>query len=483
MSDKQIHTQPDDHSNPIGIERSQWRVLIVDPQPAVRQVVGDFLKEFYRLSLSQSGDRTITFLAKQDVDVMLVNDQLPGEIGARALIRHAQANYPDLPIIVLSGEKATKAGVVEVGTCSFVPKKILRTEVGRAQLLLLIDRRIHAHQHDRRTVFQRQQQQRAGMTAGHFLIGRSPTIEALRETAVQAGRSRLNVLITGETGVGKTLLAQAVHLAGEQASSRPYVTLDPSTLVPSLFEAELFGHARGAFTGATHAQVGAFEAANGGTLLLDEIGDLPLDLQRKLLQAVEERVIRRVGDVREIHLNVRLIAATNRNLERDVENGRFRADLYQRLNELRVHIPPLRERKEDVAPLLAYFIEQYHHGGSVRTNDDAERIVRGYDWPGNVREVRTLARRLCAEGIGDTIHEEELIKMLPTRVDRTDSSDLPPEERIRVYSRRAYLQVLKEHAYNIRGTARTLDVPYHTLRSRLKSLDLLHALRKKPDVI
>jgi DNA-binding NtrC family response regulator len=440
----------------------------------MRQIVGSFLSEFYHISLAPNGTAALEQLDKKNVDLVLLTDALPGDMTARAFIRKAQASYPDLPIVVLSRESmARQAGVVGVGTCSFVAHSSLRSEVGRAQLLLVVDRRIRDLQEERQVFFHRRQHQRSGLAASHFLIGRSAAVESLREQALQASRSNLNVLITGETGVGKTLVAQAIHFGAEHAGSRPYIALDPSTLVPSLFEAELFGHVRGAYTGAAGAQVGAFEAANGGTLLLDEIGDLPVDLQRKLLQAVEERVIRRVGDVREIELNVRLIAATNRNLEGDVDQGRFRADLFQRLNETRVHIPPVRERREDVPLLLHHFLSQFNPQGSFRISDASERMLLDYHWPGNVREVRTLARRLAAEGAGEEIAEEHLIHVLPARLDRADSIDLPPEERIRVFSRRAYLQALSESGYSIRGTARNLGMPYHTLRSRLKSLDLL----------
>jgi DNA-binding NtrC family response regulator len=443
----------------------------------MRQVLGSFLSEFYHVSLAPHGRAALDQLDKKSVDLLLLIDELPGAVSARELIRTTQNTYPDLPIVVLSRESMTReARVVRVGSCSFVSHRTLRTEIGRAQLLLIADRRIREQQQERQTFFQRRQHQRSGLTAAHFLVGRSAAIEALREQTLQASRSNLNVLITGETGVGKTLVAQAVHFAGEHGGSRPYITLDPSTLVPSLFESELFGHVRGAFTGATGAQVGAFEAANGGSLLLDEIGDLPIDLQRKLLQAVEERVIRRVGDVREIELNVRLLAATNRNLERDVEQGRFRADLFQRLNETRMHIPPVRERLEDVPLLLCHFLGQFNAGRMFRVSAPAEHMLSDYHWPGNVREVRTLARRLTAEGAPDEIREEDLVQVLPARLDRTDGADLPVEERIRVFSRRAYLKALADAGYNIRGAARALDVPYHTLRSRLKTLGLLEVV-------
>jgi transcriptional regulator with PAS, ATPase and Fis domain len=257
--------------------------------------------------------------------------------------------------------------------------------------------------------------------------------------------------------------------------------VEPTALPMSLFESELFGHARGAYTGATVAASGAFEAANGGTLFLDEIGDLPLPLQVKLLRAVEAKAIRRVGDVREIQLDVRLITATNRDLEAAVRAGAFRDDLYHRLNEIRLVIPPLRERRQDVLPLLRSFVAglRLEGDGELTIEPAAAALLTEHAWPGNVRELRTLARRLVERGAPPLITEAALIPILPARIDRGYESDGDPEQRIRVFKRRVYLEELARHSYDIRAAARALGVPYATLRSRLAAIDLLEVIRAR----
>lgn len=462
-------------------QRANWRVLIVDSQPAVRQVVGELLSGFYHVALASSGEDAIDRLDKHQIDLVLVDDRLTGEADAKAVIRHTQANHAALPVIVLSSEREAQTAVVGVGNCSFLAKSRIGAESGRAELLLLVERRLRDYRREREIRFQRRQFRRAGLAAEDFLVGRSEAIERIREQADEAAHSNLSLLITGETGVGKTLLAETVHYTSERGSTRPFVTVDPSIVAPSLFESELFGHARGAYTGATTAQIGAFEAAEGGTLLLDEIGDLHLDLQRKLLRAVEDRIIRRVGDVREIRLDLRIVAATHRDLDADVASGAFRADLFQRLNEHRIHVPALRERSEDVVPLLVHFLSQFDPQRAVRVSPSAERLLHEHAWPGNIRELRSVARRLNARGISEELTEAELIEIVPGRINRGTESDLTPDERIRAFSRRAYLDALRAHSFSVRGTARALGLPYHTLRSRLDSLGLLGSLKEQKE--
>jgi len=311
-----------------------------------------------------------------------------------------------------------------------------------------------------------------------FFVGESAAMRRLRDEIERAAASDMNLLITGETGVGKSLVAERVHQLSARAE-RPFVVVEPTALPMSLFETELFGHARGAYTGAVAGARGAFEAADGGTLFLDEIGDLPLPLQVKLLRAVETKAIRRVGDVRELQLDVRVVTATNRKLEAAVGSGAFRDDLFHRLNEIRLEIPPLRERREDVLPLLRSLIAslQLDRVDEVTIEPAAAALLTEHAWPGNVRELRTLARRLVERGAAPRITEVALIPIFPARIDRGYESDGEPEQRIRVFKRRVYLEELAKHRYDIRAAARALAVPYATLRSRLAAIDLLDVIK------
>ena len=446
------------------------RILIADPAPAARQVLGDLFSPFYHLSLAGDAGEASARLVHHRIDLALVD---PALAGAASLLRELRSADPNLPVVLLAPSR-TEAPERRGAPYRVLPRDLLRSERGRAQLLLSVERAIRAGQRARETSFHRRRHH-----DGSFLVGDSDAMGRVREQVAAAAGSDLNLLITGETGVGKTLVAEAVHYASERRGGRPFVTVAPSAVAPSLFESELFGHVRGAFTGATTTQTGAFEAAQKGTLFLDEIGDLDLDLQRKLLRAVEARIIRRVGDIREIELEVRIVAATNRDVEGDVRSGRFRAALFQRLNEQRLHLPPLRERSEDVVPLLQHFTRQLHPERELRVRPDGRRVLEAHAWPGNIRELRSLARRLCAAGAPPEVGEAELVALLPGRIDRGAESDVPPEQGIRVFSRRVYLEALREHDFSIRGTARALGIPYHTLRSRLASLELLGVVQER----
>jgi DNA-binding NtrC family response regulator len=314
---------------------------------------------------------------------------------------------------------------------------------------------------------------------GHSVfIGSSTAAAKVRREIDTAARSSLNLLLTGETGVGKSLVAELVHCAPYEGAQRPFIVVEPAALPPTLFESEIFGHVKGAFTGAVASQAGAFESADGGTIFFDEMGDLPLPLQVKLLGAVEGKVVRRLGDHRAIHLNVRLIAATNRPLEQAVSEGKFRADLFERLNELRLHVPPLRERLEDIPLLLFHFLGEQSLDRRIpyELAASARELLTHHDWPGNVRELRNLARRLIAREVWARISEADLIPIFPARIDSSVGAAMPPEERIAVFSRRVYLDELRRYGFSIRQTARALGVAYPTFRSRLKSLELLEVV-------
>jgi two-component system response regulator HydG len=245
------------------------------------------------------------------------------------------------------------------------------------------------------------------------IIGRAPDMEKLYRIIAKAGQSSHPVLILGESGTGKELVAKSIHSAG-MFRTKPFIPVDCGSLVPTLIESELFGHVRGAFTGATNPKDGLLAIAEGGTVFLDEIGELPVDLQAKLLRAIQEKEIRPVGSVKRVPINVRILAATNRDLERAVGEGTFRRDLFFRLNVLTLRIPPLRERRQDIPLLVAHFLERIgHDAGFEKTiSDEALKALMSYDWPGNVRELENSLERACALS---SAHEIQL-RDLPTQI-------------------------------------------------------------------
>jgi two-component system response regulator HydG len=241
------------------------------------------------------------------------------------------------------------------------------------------------------------------------LVGRAPEMEKLYRIIAKAANSSHPVLILGESGTGKEMVARSIHYSGP-FHDKPFIPVDCGSLVPTLIESELFGYVRGAFTGANQAKDGLLTIAEGGTIFLDEVGELPVDLQSKLLRAIQEKEIRPVGSTRRVPINVRILAATNRDLERAVTEGSFRRDLYFRLNVLSLRIPPLRERREDIPLLIAHFMERAtrNSGQEKILTDDALKVLLAYDWPGNIRELENCLERTCAFTSGPLIHVPDL---------------------------------------------------------------------------
>jgi two-component system response regulator HydG len=276
------------------------------------------------------------------------------------------------------------------------------------------------------------------------------------------------VLILGESGTGKELVARSIHFSGPR-KDRPFAPVDCSALVPTLIESELFGYVKGAFTGAMQAKQGLLEAAQGGTLFLDEIGDLPVDLQAKLLRVLQEREVKPVGSTERRQINVRIIAATNRDLETAIRNGAFRQDLYFRLNVVQVKLPPLRDRKSDIPILVTSFLEKFSDPqGPVRTiAEEAMRRLIAYDWPGNVRELENAIERAVALGSGPILHVADLPSNLqyPTTERAPEKDEILPLEEL---ERRAILRTLRETGGDKLSAARMLGIGKTTLYRKLK---------------
>jgi len=279
------------------------------------------------------------------------------------------------------------------------------------------------------------------------------------------------VLILGESGTGKELVARSIHFSGTR-QQKPFVPVDCSGLVPTLIESELFGYVKGAFTGAQHSRQGLFATAEGGTVFLDEIGDLPVDLQAKLLRALQEREIRPVGATERIRINLRVIAATNRDLESAIRTGGFRQDLYFRLNVVQIKLPPLRERKSDIPLLVSSFLEKFSDPQrDVRTiSEDAMRRLVSYDWPGNVRELENAIERAVALGSGPLLHVGDL----PSNLQYSPEQPLPASDELlplEELERRAIVRALRETAGDKLAAARLLGIGKTTLYRKLKQYE------------
>ncbi|MBS1841436.1 MAG: sigma-54-dependent Fis family transcriptional regulator [Acidobacteria bacterium] len=446
-------------------------LLIVDDEETTRELC---LAVAHQAGLNAtavaSAEEALEVAELSAVDIVLTDLKLP-KAGGLELLRTLRELHPQTAVIVLtqygsidSAIEATKQGALDYVTKPFRIEE-LRTRLEKA-----------IHEVDLR---QENRLLRDQLTNGQpgfgKLIGLSPKMQRVYKTIEKVSGHEYPVLILGESGTGKELVARSLHMLGSRKEG-PFVPVDCSSLVPTLIESELFGYVKGAFTGAMQSKVGLLEAANGGTVFLDEIGDMPTDLQARLLRALQEKEIKPVGSTERRKINVRIIAATNRDLEAAIRAGTFRQDLYFRLNVVQVKLPPLRDRKTDIPLLVTSFLEKYSPVDEpVRAiSADTMQRLMAYDWPGNVRELENCIERAVAMSSGPMIHTADLPSNLQySTSERAPQRDelLPLEE----LERRAILRTLRETNGDKLSAARMLGIGKTTLYRKLKQYKLERA--------
>jgi len=389
------------------------RILIVDDEQTIRKLcvtVGEALG-FICLE-ADSGESALTLLEEQPVHMILSDMVMPHMSGLEFLER-AKKLLPRIEVALMTGHgsietavQAMKLGAYDYITKPFSPLEELRLFLRRmAEKVRLVEE----------NEFLRQRMD--SETAVHGIVGSSAKIQEVLRVASRLKDTRTAVLISGESGTGKELIARAIHFRGAFAN-RPFVAVDCGSLVPTLIESELFGYEKGAFTGALKSKQGLFQSGDTGSVFLDEIGELPLELQAKLLRVLQEKEVRPVGSNQRVKVDVRIIAATNHDLEAAYKNGTFRKDLYFRLNVVTVHVPALRERRSDIPMLVNWFCERYSPGADLQVSSAAMKALINYDWPGNVRELENCVERAVALGNGTSIDLGDL----PPSIARLDSS-------------------------------------------------------------
>ena len=367
-------------------------MLVIDDEKPVRascRVVAESLG--FHTHVAENAGNAYKVLESENIDVVMLDMKLPGSASGLDMLNDIRSRYPNLVVIVMTGFATVKAAVQAMRSGAY---DYLSKPFNLEELRLTLERAaVHFHLAAENRVLRAKLRSKEGFGA---MIGRSPEMEKLYRFISKAANSLHPVLILGESGTGKELVARSIHYNGPN-KNKNFMPIDCGALVPTLIESELFGHVKGAFTGASSNRDGLLVSANGGTVFLDEIGELPTDLQAKLLRAIQEKEIRPVGSTRRLPINVRILAATNRDLDVAVQNGTFRRDLYFRLNVLTLRVPPLRERKQDIPVLIGHFLERINRGGNLeRTiSDDALRALLNYDWPGNVRELENCLDRIC----------------------------------------------------------------------------------------
>jgi two-component system NtrC family response regulator len=367
-----------------------FRVLVVDDEPAQLELIGGFLaKRGFEVVQAGNGSEALARFGREPFDLVLTDQKMPGLSGLE-LIEKVKAQNPETPVIVMTayGTIETAVAAIRAGATDYLTKPLNLDELLHRLHQVRERQRLLAENRELRQALQERHRVEG-------IIGESGRMQEVLSLVRRVAPSDATVLIRGESGTGKELIARAIHYASPRASG-PLIAVNCAALPEGLLESELFGHEKGAFTGAVAARKGRFEMADGGSLFLDEIGDLPLHLQVKLLRVLQEREIERVGSSRPISVNARLLAATHRDLEALVKAGSFRDDLYYRVNVVTVSLPPLRERREDIPPLIDHFVRKFSaaNGKAIQgLSREARDLLLRYDYPGNVRELENIIER------------------------------------------------------------------------------------------
>ena len=443
-----------------------FSVLVVDDEVSTRDLCADIAVEGgLEVHSAATTEQALELLEQTSVDILITDLKVP-QLGGLEFLKRVRASHPKIAVMVLTqyGTIETAVEATRLGAMDYVTKPFhvdeLRTKMQRLVHAIELDHENHILREQLRT--------RPGFGG---LIGVSPKMQRVYKMVQKVSQHNYPVLILGESGTGKELVARSIHFSGTR-QQKPFVPVDCSGLVPTLIESELFGYVKGAFTGAQHSRQGLFATAEGGTVFLDEIGDLPVDLQAKLLRALQEREIRPVGATERVRINLRVIAATNRDLESAIRTGGFRQDLYFRLNVVQIKLPPLRERKSDIPLLVSSFLEKFSDPQrDVRTiSEDAMRRLVSYDWPGNVRELENAIERAVALGSGPLLHVGDL----PTNLQYSPEQSLPANDELlplEELERRAIVRALRETAGDKLAAARLLGIGKTTLYRKLKQYE------------
>jgi two-component system nitrogen regulation response regulator NtrX len=449
-------------------------ILVVDDESNIRRMVARVLEaEGHRAREAGDGRAAIAAIEEEEPEVVLLDLAMP-ELDGLATLRIVRERWPELPVVMMSGRatlgdavQATKLGAFHFIEKPLNPEALLLTVRGALELR-------RARELSRALV--------AELGGDQQMIGSSPVMRGIRELIRQVAPTDARVLITGESGTGKELVAAALHAQSRRADG-PFVRVNSAAIPRELVESEMFGHEKGAFTGATERRRGRFELADGGTLFLDEVAELSAEAQAKLLRALESGEVERVGGQEPVRVDVRVIAATNRDLREEIAAGRFREDVYYRLNVIPIHLPPLRERAEDIPELAAHFLArlQARHGlvPPVLLPDAIERLMR-YPWPGNVRELANVCERLAILHPGREVGAREVASMLPdSGAVREIPGAAPAEvsggslaERLDAYERALILAALEEAGGNVADAARRLGTDRANLYRRMRRLEI-----------
>jgi two-component system response regulator AtoC len=445
-------------------------VLIVDDDEGMRDTLTAILKREYRVLRVASGEAALPILNREDIDLLLLDVRLPGISGFEVL-RIVKENYSLVEVLMISAitEIETAVQAMKHGAYHYITK-----DFDYDQLRSLVQNASERQDLNRQVLTLSAQV--ADQAEREFIVGPSKMTRDIVDLVHKIGKLSATVLILGESGTGKELLARLIHREAADPDA-PFIAVNLAAIPRELAESALFGHERGAFTGAHRQQLGKFELASNGTLFLDEIGDLRLDLQAKLLRAIQEGEIERVGGTKPIRTEFRLIAATNVDLEKAVKDGRFREDLFYRINVIPIKLPPLRDRSEDIPQLADFFLRRYNTRFRKRIQGITEStmaMLQKYWWPGNIRELENLVERLVAVSDKEYISDEDLpleFHFAQLEPQGVRSANLF-EDASNAFERNFIVRALERCGWNVTGTAEYLGIPLSTLKYKMDKLDV-----------
>ncbi|WP_445939642.1 sigma-54-dependent transcriptional regulator [Pseudomonas sp.] len=443
---------------------TRQRALIVDDEPDIRELLEITLG---RMKLDTRSARNVKeareWLAKEPFDLCLTDMRLPDGTGLE-LVRHILLRHPQVPVAMITayGSLDTAINALKAGAFDFLTKPV---DLGRLRELVAAALRLRSADGEELPVDSR-------------LLGDSPPMKAMRKQILKLARSQAPVYISGESGSGKELVARLIHEQGSRGE-QPFIPVNCGAIPTELMESEFFGHKKGSFTGAIEDKQGLFQAANGGTLFLDEVADLPLPMQVKLLRAIQEKAVRAVGGQQELIVDVRILCATHKDLAGEVAAGRFRQDLYYRLNVIELRVPALRERREDIALLASIMLKRLADGTGLspaKLDDDALEKMKSYRFPGNVRELENMLERAYTLCEDDRITTNDLRLADSVPISENGEANLAQidnlEDYLEAIERKLIMQALEETRWNRTAAAQRLGLSFRSMRYRLKKLGI-----------
>jgi len=454
-------------------DSSKPTILVTDDEKSIRNSLREILEfENYSVLEAEGGESAVSQVKSKDIDLMILDIKMKGMDGIEVL-ENVKEIQPNLPVIMISGHGTIKIAVeaTKMGAFDFIEKP---PDLNR--LLISVRNAL-----SRNELIQENKRIRSELNNVTEMVGESAAISRIKKTIEKVAPSTSRVLITGENGTGKELVARWIHEKSPRAS-KTFVDVNCAAIPSDLLESELFGHEKGAFTGASEQRIGKFEQADGGTLFLDEIGDMSLDAQSKVLRVLQENQVTRVGGSERIDVDVRLLSATNRELEKEIKENRFREDLFHRINVIPIHVPPLRERKEDIPLLAKSFLSQLSHKEIIYSgktfSDDALEAMKELSWSGNIRQLQNAVERMALLSDGKEIRRDDVIRLATMTgsdnggLDELLEQSLTFQEYKEKAERYYLIKKLEDHDWNVSATADAIDIQRSHIYNKMKKYDI-----------